>query len=386
MNIKTKTPAIILAIAASLLLQSAAQAQTNTFPFPADGNVGIGTTNPEALFEVRDSILPITPGSRLDIARFAAHVVNYDRLELYAHRRPFQAGEDQTNTGSWWTSETILQRVVDITPMGYLKFTKWDVALGVGNNDILFIHHSGNVGIGTAAPNAPIEISSDSSLGAAGSASLLVRGQSNKERIYIQSAGGDPVLRVAKGRGTFDNPLPLEKGDALGFLQLGGFDGLEWARSSWITGNAEENWSLNQRGSSLIFSTTPCGTVTITERMRIGANGNVGIGTTNPTHTLTVSGTIRAKEIIVESNWADYIFADDYQLQSLDTVEQHIKTHKHLPGIPSAQEVSANGVSLGEMQTLLLAKIEELTLHQIELNKRLRALEQENAALKAGQK
>ena len=113
------------------------------------------------------------------------------------------------------------------------------------------------------------------------------------------------------------------------------------------------------------------------------ATGNVGIGTTNATHALTVSGTIRAKEIIVESNWADYVFNDDYQLQSLDAVEQHIKQKKHLPGIPSAQEVSEKGVSLGEMQTLLLAKIEELTLHQIELNKRLNAQDAQIRELRA---
>ena len=113
------------------------------------------------------------------------------------------------------------------------------------------------------------------------------------------------------------------------------------------------------------------------------STGNVGIGTTNPTHKLSVSGTIRAKEIIVDTGWADHVFEADYQIPSLEAVEQHIKRNKHLPGIPTAQEIAAKGVSLGEMQSLLLAKIEELTLHQIELNKRLRALEQENAALKA---
>ena len=120
-------------------------------------------------------------------------------------------------------------------------------------------------------------------------------------------------------------------------------------------------------------------------------SGNVGINTTQPTHPLTVNGAIRAKEVIVDNdNWADYVFSDDYKLQSLDDVEQHIKETKHLPGIPSAQEVGKQGVSVGDMQVLLLSKIEELTLHQIELNKRLNeqsekinALQQENATLKS---
>jgi hypothetical protein len=119
--------------------------------------------------------------------------------------------------------------------------------------------------------------------------------------------------------------------------------------------------------------------------------GNVGIGTTNPTEKLSVNGKIRAKEVIVETaGWSDYVFADSYQLQPLAEVEQHIKTNKHLPGVPSAREVAEKGVSVGDMQAVLLAKIEELTLHviaqqksQISQEKRLQALEAENAQLKA---
>jgi hypothetical protein len=106
--------------------------------------------------------------------------------------------------------------------------------------------------------------------------------------------------------------------------------------------------------------------------MIINGVGNVGIGTTNPTHKLAVNGTIKAKEIIVETTgWSDYVFADDYTLQPLSAVEAHIKTNKHLPGIPSAAEVATDGISLGDMQARLLAKIEELTLHQIAQQKLL---------------
>jgi len=62
-------------------------------------------------------------------------------------------------------------------------------------------------------------------------------------------------------------------------------------------------------------------------------------------------------------------------------VEQHIKAEKHLPGIPSAQDVATSGISLGAMQAKLLAKIEELTLHQIELEKQNRALQERVNAL-----
>lgn len=99
-------------------------------------------------------------------------------------------------------------------------------------------------------------------------------------------------------------------------------------------------------------------------------DGNVGIGTTVPKEKLSVNGKIRAHEIKVETaNWPDYVFAKDYQLPSLQETEQHIKEKGHLPGIPSAEEVKANGVDLGEMNGKLLKKIEELTLHLIELKK-----------------
>jgi hypothetical protein len=108
--------------------------------------------------------------------------------------------------------------------------------------------------------------------------------------------------------------------------------------------------------------------------------GNVGIGTTNPTQKLSVSGTVRAKEVIVDSGWSDYVFDKSYKLKALSDTEAFIKAEKHLPGLPSAREVAEHGVSVGEMQAKLLAKIEELTLHQIEQEKRLGAQSAQLAA------
>jgi len=105
-------------------------------------------------------------------------------------------------------------------------------------------------------------------------------------------------------------------------------------------------------------------------RLYIAGNGNVGIGIASPSHKLAVNGTIKAKEVIVETTgWADHVFADDYRLAPLEEVEAHIRAKRHLPGIPSAATVAERGISLGEMQAKLLEKIEELTLHVIELKK-----------------
>ncbi len=115
--------------------------------------------------------------------------------------------------------------------------------------------------------------------------------------------------------------------------------------------------------------------------------GKVGIGVEKPTAELDVNGSIKctgsldvvelnANDIHMDmSNVADYVFADGYNLKSLSEVENYVNEHKHLPGVPSAAEMEAEGISVSKMSNLLLEKVEELTLHMIQLEK-------ENAALK----
>ena len=103
----------------------------------------------------------------------------------------------------------------------------------------------------------------------------------------------------------------------------------------------------------------------------------VGIGTQNPQYKLDVKGGIRAQEVVVETTGADFVFADDYQLRPLSEVEAFITENKHLPEIQSAQEMQENGVSVSELQTKLLQKIEELTLYILQQEERIRLLEAE---------
>lgn len=103
----------------------------------------------------------------------------------------------------------------------------------------------------------------------------------------------------------------------------------------------------------------------------------VGIGTTNLTATsgykLTVDGGILCEEVKVISNVpsADYVFENGYNLRTLNEVEAFVNENKHLPDVPSAKEFKENGYKMGDMDNLLLQKIEELTLYIIEQQKQI---------------
>ena len=82
------------------------------------------------------------------------------------------------------------------------------------------------------------------------------------------------------------------------------------------------------------------------------------------------TGQTRAREILVDAAvWADYVFADDFKLKDLEEVEAFIEKNNHLPDVPSATEIKKDGINLGEMDALLLQKIEELTLYTIKQQK-----------------
>jgi hypothetical protein len=123
------------------------------------------------------------------------------------------------------------------------------------------------------------------------------------------------------------------------------------------------------------------------EVARFNSSGDLGIGTTNMFgYKLAVNGKIGAEDMILPSTldpWPDYVFESDYNLLSLEEVEEHINEKGHLPNIPSAKEVEEKGsFSLGEMNNKLLEKVEELMLYTIQQEKRIKALEEELKKLK----
>lgn len=113
--------------------------------------------------------------------------------------------------------------------------------------------------------------------------------------------------------------------------------------------------------------------------------GSVGIGTTDTkSYKLAVAGNMIAESIRVnlQSAWPDYVFHKDYKIDPLDETEKFINKFGHLPGVPSAEIIKANGLNLGEINILQMKKIEELTLLLIEQGKQFKELQKQIADIR----
>ncbi|MEL6987358.1 MAG: hypothetical protein AAGK97_05960, partial [Bacteroidota bacterium] len=110
----------------------------------------------------------------------------------------------------------------------------------------------------------------------------------------------------------------------------------------------------------------------------VTGGGKIGVGTTNipADYRMALDGNLIAEEVRVQlsGDWPDYVFEEDYQLQSLAKVESYIEKQGHLPGVPSAKVVEQEGHHLGAIQRTLLEKIEELTLYTIQQQKEIETL------------
>lgn len=164
------------------------------------------------------------------------------------------------------------------------------------------------------------------------------------------------------------------------------------AYSGWNNGASIIMNSDNNGGHMAFTSTTgngPDGTAFIfntngvsSEAVLIRNNGKVRIGGTgmnmDPDYKLFVETGIMTEKLKVavrnSTSWSDYVFADDYELKSLNEVESYINDNKHLPDVPSAEEVTKDGIDVATMDATLLRKIEELTLYVIQQQKEINEL------------
>lgn len=267
----------------------------------------------------------------------------------------------------------------------------------------LTLTNNGNLGIGTASPEAPLHVIGSELINETGDGyfqigspsgfhlrfdnnEILGRNGDNASPLYLQYWSGNLLLcennsgRV--GIGTLSPQAKLHVTDGTDVTLAGGGELVVGPTSGAnIAMDGNEIQARNNGLGSHLFIQTSAGDVLLVPN----ETGQVGIGVTSSAnmpsndYLLAVDGKIISEEVRVEvsGSWPDYVFDAGYHLTPLNELEKNIRELGHLPGIPSAEEIENDGILLGDMQKRMMEKIEELTLYVIALQKEIEILKEE---------
>lgn len=324
-----------------------------------DGNVGIGTYRPEYKLDIRGSL-------------FAKAFTLYDN-DLYNENIAGWILRCDASGKAFWTDPSL-----------------FDDGDWVAKDDYVY-RLNGNVGIGTSAPVAQLDIADVFPAGGLNlkvgndayitdidrSHSLGIFSLSRPETGAVKLGSSGPVLSGMDSKLGIGTNEPVTTLELSSDLSTGQNTGLCLANANL------HRWFIGMKGGGkdahdlLIgnFSKLNAG---YSEFLILKPGGQLGIGT-NETfgYKLAVDGSILAEEVIVKvsENWPDYVFDAGYEPLPIAELQDFIRQNKHLPGIPNQDMISAEGLRLGEMECLLLKKIEELTLYIISQENKIEELE-----------
>jgi len=336
---------------------------TQAMVFTNTGNVGIGTNAPATNFEVYG------PATTAQIT-WPLLVRNQSVTSAtgYGTGIKLKASNDNAGEVNKWVGIAAVASDVWSNKTDFAIYTNGNASNSP--TEKVRISGAGDVGIGTAAPGARLDVSS----------------ASNSSAHTIQASSPDNhfvFLSSSLGPANYNN------------IVTAGDQGIVFSAGTSGTGSfGIFPWTAASSGAGL----------------KILANGNVGIGTVTPSaaldvrggnvwingpsalsnfvdnYALNVNGNIRANKLVVNTTGADFVFEPNYKLIPLNQLEKYVTTNRHLPGIETANVMQKDGVDVGENQTKLLQKVEELTLYIIDQNKALEQLRKEVEQLKASKK
>jgi hypothetical protein len=314
------------------------------------GNVGIGTSQPFNTLSIKGRVgirLDANPSSAAETLRVEGAITGEENVVNVTNLadQDFVIRLSGSGVGN---KRTIIGPSVS---------TRFSLGVGVSNgNEYLTLVNGGNVGIGITTPSAKLHLLD---VGSSSNATSVTNGN-----LIIQAnTGGRNTTLGAQLE--FVIPANSDGSNLWGqgrIITVAGNSGSGTATGKMILGT--RRWFDKGVGTGQAWN--------YGDDIVIDGAGNVGIGTTDPkSFKLAVEGKIWAKEVQVAltNHGPDYVFEPTYHLKPLTEIETYIKENKHLPEVPSAKEMEKNGVQLGEMNMLLLKKVEELTLWVIELKK-----------------
>jgi len=276
------------------------------------GNIGIGTASPVSIVDMEKNQNSNTIAYLRNTDSGSSATSQYIATDGNGNLQMGQTGTGFSSSGLLFPNSSFILSNQKANGLKIFTADATNLTLGTNNSAAFTILPGGNIGIGTVTPARKLDI-----LSGTGVTPLAVIGPN----------GGILIDNVGSGQS---------------YYQANSFHQFQGASGNPI--------------------------------VTMYNGGNVAIGTTDPKgYKLAVAGDAIAESMTVDlqANWPDYVFEKSYSLPPLSEVKTYIDQNQHLPGVPTADQVSKSGINLGEMNALLMKKVEELTLYLIEKDKQI---------------
>lgn len=330
----------------------------NSAAYQTGNLIGIGTTSPASTLAVKTNVAVTNAVGEFTNDYFGVPLLSNTTpytllIDRYITKTPgpgYNVIKDLTvnNTGLVGVGVSNAASHLDVSDQNNDGLSLLNVT-PYGSSSALFVGNTGNVGIGTSSPTNRLDV--------AGNVSITGSLRTNNSDIYFR--GGSDVNH---GLGFYDNV-----GQSKVFAATSVNGPVLYGYGAGALGT-----TVSAQKISLLWNSS--GLIQIPGTLRVGPTA---ANSTYAGYRLSVDGDVIAKKVVVQTtNWADKVFSKNYQLPTLNEVENYVNENHHLPLIPTECEVLEKGVDVGQMNTLLLQKVEELTLYMIEMKK-------ENESIKA---